>query len=105
MYCHRLRLGARAFTAAAAAAPTRIRAGSSPLARETKPGDKFSWCACGLSKRQPLCDGSHKSVPGAARPVRIEADKAETVWLCTCKATARADGRCDGAHLKLPPMA
>jgi len=26
-------------------------------------GKKYYWCACGLSKKQPFCDGSHKSAP------------------------------------------
>ena len=31
----------------------------SPYAVELAPGD-YWWCACGQSKRQPFCDGSHK---------------------------------------------
>ena len=31
----------------------------SPYAVEFAPGD-YWWCACGQSKRQPFCDGSHK---------------------------------------------
>ena len=26
-----------------------------------KHGDTQSWCTCGLSKKQPFCDGSHKN--------------------------------------------
>ena len=32
----------------------------SPYAVELAPGD-YWWCACGQSRRQPFCDGSHKS--------------------------------------------
>lgn len=31
----------------------------SPYAVELQPGD-YWWCACGQSKNQPFCDGSHK---------------------------------------------
>jgi CDGSH-type Zn-finger protein len=32
-----------------------------PYAVELTPGD-YSWCACGRSKNQPFCDGTHKSL-------------------------------------------
>ena len=28
---------------------------------EVQEGKKYFWCACGLSQKQPFCDGSHKS--------------------------------------------
>ena len=33
-----------------------------PYAVELAPGD-YWWCACGRSKRQPFCDGTHKKLP------------------------------------------
>lgn len=101
---------AAAASPSAAAVPTEKlprRAGSSPLSIETTPGQTYAWCTCGLSARKHLCDGKHKTTGGAFKPLRILADKAETVWLCTCKATQRPDGRCDGSHLKpvVPPLA
>ena len=33
----------------------------SPYAVELAPGD-YWWCACGMSKRQPFCDGTHQKL-------------------------------------------
>ena len=60
-------------------------------------GDHF-WCSCGLSKKQPFCDGSHKG--SAFSPVKFTLDKPETKYLCGCKATANQPF-CDGSHTKL----
>ena len=38
----------------------RLVAQKSPFAVELAPGD-YWWCACGRSKSQPFCDGSHKA--------------------------------------------
>jgi CDGSH-type Zn-finger protein len=34
--------------------------GREPLAVEVEEGKIYWWCACGRSKTQPFCDGSHK---------------------------------------------
>lgn len=69
----------------------------SPYAVELAPGD-YWWCACGLSKRQPFCDGSHRA-QGVFTPVKFSVTVAQKVWLCGCKHSA---GRpfCDGTHQK-----
>ena len=36
-----------------------------PYAVEVEAGKKYWWCACGKSKTQPFCDGSHKGTPFA----------------------------------------
>jgi CDGSH-type Zn-finger protein len=36
------------------------RAGNSAIAVEVEKGKSYYWCACGQSKNQPFCDGSHK---------------------------------------------
>lgn len=56
---------------------------------------KYWWCACGLSAKQPFCDGSHKGT-GIA-PVLYESDEAKTVWFCCCKRSGEAPV-CDGTH-------
>lgn len=55
----------------------------------------YFWCACGRSKRQPFCDGSHKGT--GFEPVRFVAETTGTFNLCGCKGT---DDRpfCDGTH-------
>jgi len=62
-------------------------------------GDTVFWCACGRSKSQPFCDGSHAGTP--FRPVRyVVADDAEEKLFCACKRT-RAAPFCDGSHNQL----
>ena len=70
----------------------------SPFAVELAPGD-YWWCACGRSKRQPFCDGSHKG--SAFSPMKFDAEQSGTVSFCGCKQTGNSP-RCDGTHNKLP---
>ena len=74
-----------------------LMAQKSPYAVELAPGD-YWWCACGQSKRQPFCDGSHKG--GAINPVKFTVSEAKKVWLCGCKRTG-GQPFCDGTHSKL----
>ena len=69
----------------------------SPYAVELAPGD-YWWCACGRSKNQPFCDGSHKG--SEFSPVKWTADVSARKFFCACKHT---NGRpfCDGTHKTL----
>ena len=71
---------------------------TSPFKVEVKEGKKYAWCACGLSKRQPFCDGSHKITDFS--PVIYTAVKTEELYFCGCKQTGNAP-LCDGTHNKL----
>ena len=71
---------------------------TAPAALELEPGD-YWWCACGRSKSQPLCDGSHKGTPFSPREFKPETTG--EVWFCTCKRTTTPP-MCDGSHKKLP---
>lgn len=62
-------------------------------------GKKYYWCACGFSKNQPFCDGSHKGT--GIHPVAFTAEETKDAWLCLCKQTAKAPF-CDGTHKTLP---
>jgi CDGSH iron-sulfur domain-containing protein 3 len=70
----------------------------SPYAVEVKSGKTYYWCACGKSKNQPFCDGSHQG--SAFTPVEYKAVESKTVYFCGCKQTANQP-LCDGAHSKL----
>lgn len=70
----------------------------SPYAAEVEAGKQYFWCACGNSKNQPYCDGSHKGGPFS--PVAFTPDSTGTVFLCGCKHTANPP-YCDGSHKKL----
>jgi CDGSH iron-sulfur domain-containing protein 3 len=69
----------------------------SPYVVELAPGD-FWWCACGRSKRQPVCDGSHKGSEFA--PVKFTMSEAQKIRLCGCK-RSRSMPFCDGCHKSL----
>lgn len=69
-----------------------------PYKVELEEGKKYAWCSCGLSQKQPLCDGAHKS--GEMRPIVFTAEKAETMSMCGCKQTKNGP-KCDGSHNQL----
>ena len=75
-----------------------VCAQNSPYAVALAPGD-YHWCACGLSKKQPMCDGSHKTTD--ITPMKFTVAKADTYYLCGCKKTKGAPF-CDGTHKSLP---
>ena len=67
----------------------------SPYVLTAEAGREYWWCACGRSKSQPLCDGSHRGTGVTPVPFRPAADG--EVWLCGCKRTADKPF-CDGTH-------
>lgn len=71
------------------------RASDCPYAVDVSAGKTYWWCACGKSRTQPFCDGSHTGT--GLEPVRFDAPRAEKIWFCGCKATASAP-TCDGSH-------
>jgi CDGSH-type Zn-finger protein len=69
----------------------------SPIVRQAEAGTYY-WCACGRSKTQPFCDGSHKGTGLAPREVNIPV--AKTVAWCGCK-HSKNPPFCDGSHAGL----
>lgn len=69
----------------------------SPYIMPLKPG-KYWWCACGRSKKQPFCDGSHKGTDFS--PVEFTVEEADIFAICGCKHSKSAP-LCDGTHSDL----
>ena len=72
-----------------------IPAQKAPYGVMVEAGKEYWWCACGRSKTQPFCDGSHKGT-GLA-PQQYKADQSQQVWFCGCKQT-KGKPLCDGTH-------
>ncbi len=75
-----------------------VIAQKAPFPVDVEAGKKYLWCACGRSRKQPFCDGSHKEV--GLSPVVFEAEESKTIFFCGCKQSKNAP-RCDGTHGKL----
>ena len=63
----------------------------------TKDEEQY-WCACGLSNKQPYCDGSHRTTD--IKPVKFVAEETGDAYLCLCK-HSKNPPYCDGTHANL----
>lgn len=68
-----------------------------PFVMQLEPGT-YAWCSCGMSSKQPYCDGSHKG--SEFRPIIEKVETSKKVAWCGCKQTNSAPF-CDGSHSKL----
>lgn len=75
-----------------------VVAQKSPCIEQLEAGKEYWWCACGRSKTQPYCDGSHKGT--GIEPIGFTEDKGGKRGLCCCKRTATPP-YCDGSHKDL----
>lgn len=62
-------------------------------------GKTYFWCTCGLSQKQPFCDGAHKGSDLGLKSHSFKSDTEKKVWLCGCKKTKNPPF-CDGSHKK-----
>ena len=73
-----------------------------PIIADIKPkkvtlnqGEEYYFCACGRSKNQPFCDGSH--VGTDFKPKAFTAEETGDAYLCQCKHTGNSPF-CDASH-------
>jgi CDGSH-type Zn-finger protein len=69
-----------------------------PIEASVEAGRSYWWCACGQSRNQPFCDGSHKG--STFVPLEYRAAQTGKVWFCGCKHSANPP-LCDGTHNKV----
>lgn len=73
--------------------------GLRPFVSELEAGT-YHWCACGRSKNQPWCDGSHAGTE--FQPMAVTLTEKKRYAFCTCKHT-KTPPFCDGTHKTLSP--
>ena len=78
--------------------PSPTIAQTEPYPVEVEADEMYWWCACGNSKTQPFCDGSHAGT--LFRPMVYRPTESGEVWFCGCKHSANKP-LCDGSHNKL----
>ena len=76
-----------------------------PVVADNKPkkvsleaGEEYVFCTCGRSKKQPFCDGAHRST--SFKPKRFRPEESGDAFLCMCK-QSKSLPYCDGTHRKL----
>lgn len=66
-----------------------------PYLVQVEAGKTYYWCSCGLSRKQPFCDGSHKVTDLV--PLAYVATQSESLEMCGCK-HSQDKPFCDGSH-------
>lgn len=68
-----------------------------PIVVTLEPGTYY-WCACGETKKQPFCDGSHKGTEFEPQVFKMTEEK--QVAICNCQRT-HTPPFCDGTHFNI----
>ena len=69
----------------------------SPYIVDEKAGKK-AFCTCGLSSKDPYCDGSHRKTRFSPKIIELTEDK-KVAW-CGCKYSKKG-AFCDGSHRQI----
>jgi len=80
--------------------PTRAKTG--PYVVDVEQGVEYQWCACGLSRTQPWCDGSHAGT--GLMPIAFTPPITAEFHMCGCKQSNNKPfcfGNCRGHHRRL----
>lgn len=72
-----------------------IISGNRPVKVTLAKDEKYYFCVCGRSDRQPFCDGSHRGTTFSPEAFVAQVDG--DAWLCACKHTSGLP-YCDGSH-------
>jgi CDGSH-type Zn-finger protein len=80
-------------------------ASKNPFKIEVEADKKYHWCSCGLSQKQPFCDGAHKAHKNqdgtsVMKSVIFKTKENKTVYFCGCK-HSKNGVFCDGSHSSL----
>jgi CDGSH-type Zn-finger protein len=75
-----------------------VIAARAPIGIDLEEGKNYAWCSCGLSAKQPFCDGSHNDT--TFTPLKFAAQSSEKKFFCACK-QSKNPPYCDGAHKSL----
>ena len=70
-----------------------------PYKVRVEKGKIYFWCSCGLSQKQPFCDGAHKK-EGKFKSLKYLAEESKEIYFCGCKMT-KHQPFCDNSHSKL----
>lgn len=70
-------------------------AANSPIKVSLEKDRKYFFCVCGLSSKQPFCDGSHQG--GPFTPMAFVCEESKDYFLCRCKYSGNKP-YCDGSH-------
>lgn len=73
-------------------------AAKNPIPVELEAGKTYAYCTCGLSDKQPFCNGAHRGTEYV--PKKFVAEETKTAYMCQCKHTSNP-GFCDGSHKSL----
>ncbi|MDP1683277.1 MAG: CDGSH iron-sulfur domain-containing protein [Burkholderiales bacterium] len=68
---------------------------NAPYEVQVEASKEYWYCACGKSKNQPWCDGSHEGA--GVEPISFVAEKTGSAWLCGCRMSETLPF-CDGTH-------
>ncbi|MBL7012854.1 MAG: CDGSH iron-sulfur domain-containing protein [Candidatus Marinimicrobia bacterium] len=66
-----------------------------PIVVMSEAGKTYAWCSCGLTEKEPFCDGAHKKTD--FKPIVLKCTQEKKLAWCGCKHSNNKP-YCDGSH-------